>query len=181
MAPRLDAIQDGPSGPVIPFPRPKEAIACPIKASMGLLGKKWTMVVLRDLAFLPKPTFSSILARSPGLTPRVLSFRLREMRAEGLIEKVADARDERVFHYRLTSKGKAALPILTALVAFGMEHLPEKVWADGKPRTLEDVFPRQSERLLGSLYRYVVGEVERVAPESPATALARLARPRGGR
>lgn len=165
MAPHRESLSDGTPGPVVPFQRPKEAIACPIKASMGLLGRKWTMIVLRDLAFLPNPTFSQMLARNPGLTPRVLSFRLREMRNEELIEKMADPHDERIFHYRLTLKGRATIPILTALIAYGMEHLPERVFSDGKPRTLEEVFPGQAVNLLGKLYEYVAKD-RKPSPET---------------
>jgi DNA-binding HxlR family transcriptional regulator len=171
-------LSDGPPGPVVPFQRPKEAIACPIKASMGFLGRKWALVVLRDLAFLSNPTFGSILARNPGLTPRVLSFRLREMRTEGLVEKVADATDERVFHYRLTAKGRAAVPILTALIAFGMEQLPQKVWADGRARTLEEVFPGRAQALLGPLYDYArtgggaSGSARHLPPRPAAPSIA---------
>lgn len=158
MTHKPSALQDGPEGPVIPFQRPKDIVACPVKASLGLLGKKWTMVVLRDLTFLPSPTFSSIMARSPGLTPRVLSMRLREMRAEDLIEKVADQRNQRVFHYRLTKKGRAAIPILTALIAFGIEQIPEKVFADGKPQTLERYFGGKAQTMLGPLYGFAASD-----------------------
>lgn len=135
---------------------PEDAIGCPIRASMGILGRKWTLVVLRDIAFWPDQTFGQLLARSKGLTPRVLTNRLRELRSEELIEKIADAHDERKIHYRLTEKGKDVVPVLMALSAFGMRHLAPKVAPDGKPRTLEKSFPGLAPALLRDLYRFAL-------------------------
>jgi DNA-binding HxlR family transcriptional regulator len=137
---------------------PKDSIGCPIRASLGVLGRKWALVVLRDVAFRPAPTFGQILKRSRGLTPRVLSNRLRELRAEELIERVADSHDERKSHYRLTAKGKDAVPILVALASFGMRHLAAQVVPDARPRSLDEVFPGRAPGLLRDLYRYAVSE-----------------------
>lgn len=148
--------------------RPKEAKVCPIRVSLGVLGRKWTLVVLRDIAFRPDATFSLMMARTAGLTPRVLSLRLKELRAEGLIEKVADPTDERKSHYRLTSKGRDAVPILTALVAFGIRHRAEAVFEDGRPRSLEECFPGRAPELMGDLYEYAVRSQEIRSPADPS-------------
>ena len=63
-------------------------IQCPIKTSLGVLGKKWTMLILRDIGFLKIVRFNRILESIPSLTPRVLSMRLRELEDEGFIECV---------------------------------------------------------------------------------------------
>jgi DNA-binding HxlR family transcriptional regulator len=143
---------------------PKDAVGCPIRATLGVLGRKWALVVLRDIAFRPDPTFGQILRRSKGLTPRVLSTRLRELRAEELIDKVADPRDERKSHYRLTAKGRDAVPVLVALAAYGMRHLAPQVVPDGRPRTLQEVFPGRAPELLGDLYTYALSRPSGRAP-----------------
>ncbi|HYZ58955.1 MAG TPA: helix-turn-helix domain-containing protein, partial [Nitrososphaeraceae archaeon] len=61
-------------------------VQCPIKTSLGVLGKKWTILILRDIGFLKIVRFNRILESIPGLTPRVLSMRLRELENEGFIE-----------------------------------------------------------------------------------------------
>ena len=135
---------------------PDDALGCPIRASLGVLGRKWALVVLRDIAFRPDPTFGYILGRSKGLTPRVLTNRLRELRQAELIEKVADAHDERKVHYRITPKGKDVVPILMALSAFGLRHLTPEAAVDGEARTLERTFPGMAPGLLRDLYRFAV-------------------------
>jgi DNA-binding HxlR family transcriptional regulator len=132
----------------------QDALGCPIRASLGILGRKWALVVLRDVAFWPDQTFGQLLARSKGLTPRVLTNRLRELRAEELIEKLSDPHDERKVHYRLTQKGKDVVPVLMALSAFGLRHLAPQVTADGRPRTLEETFPGLAPVLLRDLHRF---------------------------
>jgi DNA-binding HxlR family transcriptional regulator len=135
---------------------PDDALGCPIRATLGVLGRKWALIVLRDIAFRPNPTFGYILGRNRGLTPRVLTHRLRELRQEELIERIADAHDERKVHYRLTPKGKDVVPILMGLAAFGLRHLAPRPSADGTPRTLERTFPGMAPGLLRDLYRFAV-------------------------
>jgi DNA-binding HxlR family transcriptional regulator len=135
---------------------PEDGLDCPIRATLGVLGRKWALVVLRDIAYHPDPTFGYILNRSRGLTPRVLTNRLRELRQEELIEKIADAHDDRRVHYRLTRKGKDVVPILIAMSAFGMRHLSPQVLRGGTPRSLEQTFPGLAPYLLRDLYRFAV-------------------------
>lgn len=145
---------DVPAGPLAPRLAKDEEIGCPVRSSMGLFGRKWAPLVLRDLAFYPEITFGQILRRNPGMTQRVLSMRLREFREAGLVEKIADRVDDRVFHYRLTSRGMDAVPIMTALSAYGLKHLASAVFRDGRPRTMQEVFPGQAPTLLGDLFGF---------------------------
>ncbi|MCI4324788.1 MAG: helix-turn-helix transcriptional regulator [Thermoplasmata archaeon] len=156
--PRLSVPSDIESFPIssVGATLPEDALGCPIRASLGILGRKWALVVLRDIAFWPDQTFGQLLGRSKGLTPRVLTNRLRELRTEELIEKIADPRDDRKVHYRLTPKGKDVVPILMALSAFGLRHLAPEVTSDGRPRTLEQTFPGLAPALLRDLYRFAL-------------------------
>lgn len=133
-----------------------DGLDCPIRATLGVLGRKWALVVLRDIAYRPDPTFGYILNRNMGLTPRVLTYRLKELRREGLIDKVADARDARKVHYRLTPKGKDAVPILIALSAFGMRHLVPSTPGGPRRQSLEETFPGLAPFLLRDLYRFAL-------------------------
>ncbi len=89
-----------------------------VPASLGAIGKKWTMVILRDVAFLPRASFGEIRNRNPPLTRRVLSLRLRSLTVGGLVERVYDDVDRRRVCYRLTSQGVAILPLLNAAVDY---------------------------------------------------------------
>ena len=114
---------------------------CPIRASLDVLGKKWTLLILRDIAFLRIDRFNQILRSLPGLTPRVLTLRLKELRESGIIEPVVIQRRPKLVRWRLTKMGKDTIPILMSFISFGAKWYPRIVFEDGKPRTVEELFP----------------------------------------
>jgi DNA-binding HxlR family transcriptional regulator len=61
---------------------------CPIATSLGVLGRKWTILILRDISMMKLERFNQLLKATPGLTPRILSHRLSELEKEGMIERV---------------------------------------------------------------------------------------------
>jgi DNA-binding HxlR family transcriptional regulator len=149
-------VPEVPPGVLAPVLTKDQVLGCPVQSTLGLLGRKWALLVLRDLTFYPGITFGHILRRNPGMTQRLLSLRLRELRDAGLVEKLVDPSDDRVFHYRLTAKGMDAVPVMTALSAYGMKHLANEVFQDGRPRELAEVFPGQSRPLLGELRKFAL-------------------------
>ena len=114
---------------------------CPIKTSLGVLGKKWTLLILRDIAFLKTERFNQILRSTPGLTPRVLTLRLKELRDFGFVEPVVVRRRPRLVRWRLTKMGQDTIPILMGFISFGATWYSREVFEDGKPRTAEELFP----------------------------------------
>ena len=115
-------------------------INCPIRTTLGVLGKKWTMLIIRDIGFLKINRFNRILESIPGLTPRVLSMRLRELEKDGIIRCTQIKREQAIVLWSLTEKGKDILPILLMLTAFGSKWYSEYVFEDKKPRSLDEVF-----------------------------------------
>jgi DNA-binding HxlR family transcriptional regulator len=100
--------------------RPKLAYqADPIRDSLKVLGAKWSLLIVRDVAFLDLHRFGEIKRNNPGLTGRVLSRRLREMVAEGLLDREQEGRE---VAYTLTQKGEDAIFILLAVLRYGIRH-----------------------------------------------------------
>ena len=128
-------------------------VQCPIATSLGSLGRKWTLTILRDIAWAPGCSFSAILKSNPGLRQRTLSMRLRQLNAEGLVRREL-AEGRRRTRYRLTSKGKEVWPILASLLQYGVRNYSRAVFADGRPRDIEDVFPDNAELMLGHLGQF---------------------------
>jgi DNA-binding HxlR family transcriptional regulator len=93
--------------------------ADPIRDSLKALGAKWSLLVIRDVAFLDLHRFGEIRRNNPGLTARVLSRRLQELVAEGLLERQQDGRE---VMYNLTEKGEDAIFILLAVLRYGIRH-----------------------------------------------------------
>jgi DNA-binding HxlR family transcriptional regulator len=99
--------------------------------SVETLGSKWTLLLLRDMGFLKLDRFSQFLKSNPGLTPRVLSRRLREMQTEGLVVRRADGGEVR---YTLTERGADAIYILLAFLRYGLKHPPQHAHETGGAR-----------------------------------------------
>ncbi len=125
---------------------------CPIKASMGVLGRKWTTLLLRDIGFRKIDRFNNLLESIPGLTPRVLSIRLKELERDGIIQKTEDK--DLVVRWTLTEKGEDTLPILTRLMAFGSKWYAREVFEDKVPRTLNEIFTKpEAQEIVQRLYQ----------------------------
>jgi DNA-binding HxlR family transcriptional regulator len=114
---------------------------CPIRVSLGVLGKKWALLILRDIAFLKIDRFNQIRLSIPGLTSRVLVMRLRELEETGLIEPNVIQHKPKLVRWALTEKGKDTIPILMSLISFGAKWYANVVFEDKQARTVRELFP----------------------------------------
>src|SRR5947209_19929184 len=103
----------------------KPASVCPVANAARMLGDRWTLVILRDLAERPL-RFSELENASGGISPRTLADRLRQMEAQGLIRRESFREIPPRVQYSLTSKGEATLPVIEALRVFGDTWLSEE-------------------------------------------------------
>jgi len=97
---------------------------CSIARSLGVLGERWTMLILRD-ALLGSTRFADF-QRSLGLAPDVLADRLSTLVEFGVMtrEPYQDPGARVRFEYRLTPAGRELQVVLTALQQWGDDHLP---------------------------------------------------------
>jgi len=125
---------------------------CPIKTSLGVLGKKWTMLVLRDIGILGVDRFNRLLDSIPGLTPRVLSMRLKELEKEGFIQCIEEGKkSSMIVRWTLTEKGRDALPILLQFTVFGSKWHADVVFEDKTPRRPDELFQPKAMRVMRSM------------------------------
>ncbi len=121
---------------------------CPIKTSLGILGKKWAMLVLRDIGILGVDRFNRLLDSIPGLTPRVLSMRLKELEKEEFIKHIEKGNSPMIVRWTLTEKGRDALPILLQFTAFGSKWHADVVFEDKTPRTPDELFQPKAMKVM---------------------------------
>ena len=125
---------------------------CPIRTSLGVLGKKWSMLILRDIGILGVDRFNRLLDSIPGLTPRVLSMRLKELEKEGFIQRIQEGKkSSTVVRWILTEKGRDALPILLQFTAFGSKWHADVVFEDKIPRQPDELFQPRAIKLARSM------------------------------
>jgi DNA-binding HxlR family transcriptional regulator len=127
---------------------------CPIRSSLGVLGRHWSLLILRDVWFFRKVRFSDMLRTNTGLSPRLLSVRLKELQKEGLIERAVSPDDHREVWYNITAKGRDVVPILSAFIQYGAKHRAKEVFTDRRPREFGTLFPEAGEFMLGPMYEY---------------------------
>jgi DNA-binding HxlR family transcriptional regulator len=97
-------------GPVAP----PASVPADFHAAIELIGRRWAGAILWTLAARPH-YFADLAAAVPGLSDRLLSRRLRELEAAGLVERsVEDGTPPRV-SYALTEKGRSLEPALAEL------------------------------------------------------------------
>ena len=100
---------------------------CPIECTLDTIGGKWSINIIRDL-FLGKTRFSQFLESNNGLSGKVLSTRLRELQAQGLVEKEVVEITPLRAQYKLTEKGWALGNLLYHLAMYSMNQQPERVY-----------------------------------------------------
>lgn len=94
---------------------------CGVAAAAALLGDAWTLLLVRDLADGPR-RFTQ-LQSSTGMSPRVLTDRLRALEQRGILARRAFAEIPPRVEYELTEQGRDALPIVDGLRAYGEKWL----------------------------------------------------------
>lgn len=99
-----------------PIPRRSELFD-PVGRALDLIGDRWTLVLVRHLLSGPKG-FQELRQRT-GIAPRVLSGRLRQLRADGFIESVR--RGSRSL-YAVTDRGRTLEPIIAAIARWWVAH-----------------------------------------------------------
>jgi DNA-binding HxlR family transcriptional regulator len=89
-----------------------------------LIGERWALLIVRDLLIGPK-RFSDIQRGLPGIPSNILTTRLNELEASGLIARRALARPGRGVAYELTESGTELENVVFALGRWGAQHLGE--------------------------------------------------------
>ncbi|KIH83786.1 winged helix-turn-helix transcriptional regulator [Pseudomonas batumici] len=90
---------------------------CPIARAEAIVGDRWTVLVLREL-FMGSHRFDEIQAQTGG-TPQMVATRLKNMEADGLVERRPYSERPPRYEYHLTPKGDAFFPVVLALRAWG--------------------------------------------------------------
>ncbi len=95
---------------------------CPVCATADLVCGKWTILILRDLAE-GSCRFCELERSLAGISPRTLSLRLRALEEEGVVTRETFAEVPPRVEYALTEKGRALVPLVEDMRAYGREWL----------------------------------------------------------
>jgi len=96
--------------------------SCPVARSLEFLGERWTLLVVRDLLIAPRK-FQDFTASLAGVTPAVLSHRLKVLETHGIVSKHLYCEHPPRAEYTLTARGLELRPIVRAMGIWGARHL----------------------------------------------------------
>ena len=95
---------------------------CPVCRTADIVCGKWTLLVIRDLAE-KRARFCELERSLAGISPRTLSLRLRALEEEGIVARETFSEVPPRVEYALTDKGRALVPIVESMRAYGTEWL----------------------------------------------------------
>lgn len=99
----------------------EELPACPVATTVGLIGNKWKLLILRNL-LVGTQRFGELRKTIPGISQKVLTDNLRSMEEDGLLtRKVYPEVPPRV-EYSLSELGDTMRPIIKAMELWGLGY-----------------------------------------------------------
>lgn len=99
--------------------------SCPIQFVLGILGSKWSVLILRELLSGDRRTHE-LLEALPGISSKTLTLRLRQLEKHGLLARRVFPEVPPHVEYSLTEKGLEVQPVMMALKQLGQQWLGEK-------------------------------------------------------
>lgn len=117
---------------------------CPLNHCLQLFGDSWSLLIVRDLMFKGKRTYSEFAESAEGISTNILAARLRSLVAAGLVRKEGRGRATR---YSLTRKGVDLLPVLVEMIVWSAAHDPDTA----VPRDFVDRVGRDRAAVLADL------------------------------
>jgi DNA-binding HxlR family transcriptional regulator len=91
---------------------------CPVCQTAEIVCSKWTLLLVRDLSE-GHSRFCELERSLTGISPRTLSLRLRALEEQGIVERQTFPEVPPRVEYALTEKGRALLPIIDDMRAYG--------------------------------------------------------------
>ena len=95
---------------------------CPISKTLDILGDKWSLLIVRDMVFKGKNTYSDFLNGGEGITTSVLADKLVLLESGGIISKEIHPESKAKILYTLTPKGTDLIPVLVEVISWSEKH-----------------------------------------------------------
>ncbi len=99
---------------------------CPIRNILTRISDRWSMLILLTLNGKQEPMrYSDILAAIPDISQKMLTVALKNLEADGLVERHAFAEIPPRVEYNITERAKTLMPHINALVEWALENLAD--------------------------------------------------------
>ncbi|WP_433475364.1 winged helix-turn-helix transcriptional regulator [Spirillospora sp. CA-142024] len=98
--------------------------ACPTHQLMGIIGNKWSMMVLSDLAHGAR-RYAEVGKALPGVSAKMLTQTLRSLERDGFVARTVTPSVPVQVEYTLTLLGERIVPLLTSMQEWANRHIGE--------------------------------------------------------
>lgn len=95
---------------------------CAIDATMSVIEGRWKGTILCMLCLDGPMRFSELQKRIESITSRILSKQLKELEADGMIDRMVDTSSKLRVEYSLTPKGHSIMPVMRSLAEWGLRY-----------------------------------------------------------
>ena len=99
---------------------------CPIRNILTRISDRWSMLILLTLNGKQEPMrYSDILAAIPDISQKMLTVALKNLEADGLVERHAFAEIPPRVEYNITERAKTLMPHINSLVEWALDNLAD--------------------------------------------------------
>lgn len=99
----------------------KDTPLCPVATTVGIIGNKWKLLILRDILTGPK-RFGQLQKSLNGISQKVLTDNLRAMEQDGILERTVFAEVPPRVEYSLSDLGETMRPIISEMEQWGLSY-----------------------------------------------------------
>jgi DNA-binding HxlR family transcriptional regulator len=117
---------------------------CPLAHALGVVGERWTLLVVRELLHGPK-RYTDLAEGLPGIGTNVLASRLRDLERFGIVSKRKLPPPAASTVYELTEYGAELEEVMYALARWGARSL-------GPPGPEDELYPEWGVNALPALF-----------------------------
>lgn len=102
---------------------------CPVAMAAEILGSRWSIVLIRELV-AGSTRFNDLRRGVPRMSPALLSKRLKDLEAAGIIEKYPAEADRSTHEYRLTAAGIDLKTVIESIGIWGQRWVEADLTLD---------------------------------------------------
>lgn len=101
----------------------KKRSDCPISSALDIVGDKWSLLIIRDIALSGKNTYNEFLKSEEKIATNVLADRLSMLEMAGILVKEEHPESRAKIFYRLSAQGIDLLPVLVEIILWSDKYL----------------------------------------------------------
>lgn len=91
---------------------------CPVNFGLEAFGDRWSLLIIRDIIFWGKKTYSDFLRSDEQIATNILAARLASLEEAGIVFRTAHPTDKRKDVYGLTTRGLDLIPLMVEIISW---------------------------------------------------------------